>query len=77
VVEPLVGGMQSNLAYLIPPWKLNMLWLCEATKKIVWLRKFLMDLGVMRMEQSPITLTRGAPLELGFKGGDSSKELLP
>ena len=29
---------------------------CEATKEAVWLKKFLYDLGVMRMEQVPITL---------------------
>ena len=28
----------------------------EATKEVVWLKKFLYDLGVMRMEQVPITL---------------------
>ena len=27
---------------------------CEATKEAVWLKKFLFDLGVMRMEQVPI-----------------------
>ena len=29
---------------------------CEAAKEDVWLKKFLSDLGVMRMEQVPITL---------------------
>ena len=29
---------------------------CEAAKETVWLKKFLSDLGVMRMEQVPITL---------------------
>ena len=29
---------------------------CEATKEAVWLKKFLYDLGVMRMEQVPIIL---------------------
>jgi hypothetical protein len=29
---------------------------CEAAKEAVWLSKFLADLGVMRIEQSPITL---------------------
>ena len=29
---------------------------CEAAKEAVWLKKFLSDLGVMRMEQVPITL---------------------
>ena len=29
---------------------------CEATKEAVWLKKFLSDLSVMRMEQVPITL---------------------
>ena len=29
---------------------------CEAAKEAVWLKKFLYDLGVMRMEQVPITL---------------------
>ena len=29
---------------------------CEATKEAVWLKKFLYDLGVMRMEQVTITL---------------------
>jgi hypothetical protein len=29
---------------------------CEMEKEAVWPRKFLMDLGVMRMEQIPITL---------------------
>ena len=28
---------------------------CEATKEAVWLKKFLFDLGVVRMEQVPIT----------------------
>ena len=28
----------------------------EAVKEAVWLKKFLFDLGVMRMEQVPITL---------------------
>ena len=29
---------------------------CEVAKEVVWLKKFLSDLGVMRMEQVPITL---------------------
>ena len=29
---------------------------CEATKEVVWLKKFLSDLGVVRMKQVPITL---------------------
>uniref|UniRef100_A0A2N9EGU7 Reverse transcriptase Ty1/copia-type domain-containing protein n=1 Tax=Fagus sylvatica TaxID=28930 RepID=A0A2N9EGU7_FAGSY len=29
---------------------------CEAAKKVVWLRKFLSDLGVTRIEQIPIIL---------------------
>lgn len=29
---------------------------CEAAKEAVWLSMFLADLGVMRVEQSPITL---------------------
>ena len=29
---------------------------CEAAKEAVWLKKFLSDLGVMRMEKAPITL---------------------
>ena len=29
---------------------------CEVVKEVVWLKKFLSDLGVMRMEQVPITL---------------------
>ncbi len=29
---------------------------CEATKEVVWLRKFLMNLGVIRIKQSSITL---------------------
>ena len=29
---------------------------CEATKETVWFKKFLPNLGVMRMEQVPITL---------------------
>ena len=29
---------------------------CEATKEAVWLKKFLSNLGVLRMEQVPITL---------------------
>ena len=29
---------------------------CEAAKESVWLKKFLSDLGVMRLEQIPITL---------------------
>ena len=29
---------------------------CEAAKKAVWLKKFLSDLGVVRIEQVPITL---------------------
>ena len=29
---------------------------CEAIKEAVWLKKFLFDLGVIRMEQVPITL---------------------
>ena len=33
-----------------------MLLLCEAAKEAVWLKKFLSDLGVVRMEQVPITL---------------------
>ena len=28
---------------------------CEAAKEAVWLKKFLYDLGVVRMEQVPIT----------------------
>ena len=33
-----------------------MLLLCEAAKEAVWLKKFLSDLGVVRIEQVPITL---------------------
>ena len=29
---------------------------CEAAKEVVWLKKFLSNLGVVRMEQDPITL---------------------
>jgi hypothetical protein len=29
---------------------------CEAAKEVVWLKKFIMDLGVMKMKQSPIML---------------------
>ena len=29
---------------------------CEAAKEAVWLKKFLSDLGVMRIKQVPITL---------------------
>ena len=29
---------------------------CEAAKEAVWLKKFIFDLGIMRMEQVPITL---------------------
>ena len=29
---------------------------CEAAKEAVWLKKFISDLGVVRMEQVPITL---------------------
>ena len=29
---------------------------CEAAKEVVWLKKFLFDLGVVRIEQVPITL---------------------
>ena len=29
---------------------------CEAAKEAVWLKKFLSDLGVVRMKQVPITL---------------------
>ena len=29
---------------------------CEVAKEAVWLKKFLSDLGVVRMEQVPITL---------------------
>ena len=29
---------------------------CEAAKEAVWLKKFLSNLGVVRMEQVPITL---------------------
>ena len=29
---------------------------CEVAKEAVWLKKFLSDLGVVRMEQAPITL---------------------
>ena len=29
---------------------------CEAAKEAVWLKKFFSDLGVVRMEQVPITL---------------------
>lgn len=29
---------------------------CEAGNEAVWLRKFLADFGVMRIEHSPITL---------------------
>jgi hypothetical protein len=29
---------------------------CEAAKEAVWLKKFLADLGAMRIEKSPITL---------------------
>ena len=29
---------------------------CEVAKEAVWLKKFLSDLGVIRMEQFPITL---------------------
>jgi hypothetical protein len=29
---------------------------CEAVNEVVWLRKFLMNLGVIRIKQSSITL---------------------
>ena len=29
---------------------------CKAAKEAIWLKKFLFDLGVMRIEQVPITL---------------------
>ena len=29
---------------------------CEVAKEAIWLKKFLSDLGVVRMEQAPITL---------------------
>ena len=29
---------------------------CKAAKEVIWLKKFLSDLGVVRMEQVPITL---------------------
>ena len=29
---------------------------CEAAKEVIWLKKFLSDLGVVRMEQVPTTL---------------------
>ena len=29
---------------------------CEVAKEAVWLKKFLSDLGIMRMEKVPITL---------------------
>ena len=29
---------------------------CEAIREAIWLKKFLSDLGVVRMEQAPITL---------------------
>ena len=29
---------------------------CEATKEVVWLKKFLHDFGIVRMGQVPITL---------------------
>ena len=29
---------------------------CEAAKEVVWLKKFLSNLGVVRIEQAPITL---------------------
>ena len=29
---------------------------CEAAKEAIWLKKFISDLGVVRMEQVPITL---------------------
>ena len=29
---------------------------CKEAKEVVWLKKFLSDLGVVRMEQVPITL---------------------
>ena len=29
---------------------------CEAAKEAIWLKKFLSDLGVVRIEQVPITL---------------------
>ena len=29
---------------------------CEVAKEAIWLKKFLSDLGVVRMEQVPITL---------------------
>ena len=29
---------------------------CEVAKEVVWLKKFLFDLGVVRIEQVPITL---------------------
>ena len=29
---------------------------CEAAKEAIWLKKFLFDLGVVRIEQVPITL---------------------
>ena len=40
--------MSSNLVLRIAA--------CEVAKEAVWLKKFLSDLGVVRIEQVPITL---------------------
>ncbi|KAL6334549.1 hypothetical protein AAG906_018888 [Vitis piasezkii] len=45
----------NKLVLLTPPWKLNM-WQPQGAKEAVWLRNFLLDLGVVPLVQSPITL---------------------
>ena len=37
-------------------YKANYKAACEVVKEAVWLKKFLSDLGVVRMKQVPITL---------------------
>ena len=46
--------MQSCIAY--STMEAEYVVACEATKEAVWLKKFLSDLGVMRMQQVPIPL---------------------
>jgi len=56
VEEPLLGEVLSSLTFLTPLWNLNTFPACEAAKKVVWLKKFLRGLGVMRIQQTPIML---------------------
>ena len=48
--------MLSNLVLLTSTMEAEYIAACKVAKEAIWLKKFLSDLGVVRIEQVPITL---------------------